>query len=518
MAACGADQDLAPQVIDPEPVVPVENPTDIELQSLLTEQNIGPINVSSLNLPLIEQALPQLGKKLFYTKNLGGEQSAACVSCHHPNLGGGDDLSLPVGVAAVNQFDHEAHDLLGHGRFNSLDPHNLPSVPRNSPTVFNLGLNNRALFWDGRIERLDNGSIATPDSLPNPTGPRLADSTLAADATLATAQAKFPVTSIEEMRGAFLNDSDNAALRASLSQRLDNSDNQFVSTWPQAFELVFGDTQINYNRVAEAIGEYERSMVFIESPWQAYLNGDTEALTEQQKQGAIAFFTPSQQGGAGCGACHNGPTLSDDQYHLVAYPQIGEGKGDTEGASHAADFGREQVSGNIADRYHFKTPSLLNIAVTAPYGHAGAYNTLQEVVAHYTNPAAGIHNLFNAQNGQAFIDQTAPICNLPQYADIIEKNNLNCSEAFVDAYANSLAAAQQLLSAQNNDISVTSPITPVQISEQEIQQIVAFLQALTDPCVTNSDCMLPWNINNDDVASFPDDMWLLAVDEHDNEL
>jgi len=518
LAGCLSDEVSNPRKTTPAPIVPVENRTELKLQVLLREQNILPVDVSLLNLPSIDQSLPQLGKLLFYTKNLGAEQSTACVSCHHPNLGGGDDLSLPIGVAAVNQFNYEAHNLLGHGRFNSLDPQNLPSVPRNSPTIFNLGLNTQALFWDGRVERLQNGSIATPDSPPNADGTRLADATLATSATLATAQAKFPVTSHEEMRGVFLIDSDNDSLRQSLSQRFDNSDNEFFSTWPQAFELVYGDTEITYNRIAEAIGEYERSMVFIESPWQAYLNGETDAITERQKQGAIAFFTPVEQGGAGCGACHNGPTLSDNQYHLVAYPQIGEGKGDTEGTSHYADFGREQVSGNIDERYHFKTPSLLNILETAPYGHAGAYNTLQEVVTHYNDPEAAIKHLFNAQNEQAFDGETAPICNLPQYADIIEKNNLNCSQAFTDAYENSLAVSRRLQQAQNNTVAAASPLTSRKINNHEIQLIVAFLEALTDPCVSDSDCMSAWNINSNDIASFPDDMWLLAVDENDIEL
>lgn len=522
LTACGGgDQADTPDPIvtapEPTPIPQEANATDIQLQSILASENVLPIQVDALNLPSIEQVLPQLGKQLFFTKNLGGEQTSACVSCHHPTLGGGDALSLSVGVGAVNQFDIDAPDLLGHGRFNSLDNQNLPSVPRNSPTIFNLGLNTNALFWDGRVERLQNGSIATPESTANGVGFRVADSSLPVDATLAAAQAKFPVTSREEMRGVFLPSSDNASMRQSLSERFDNSANAFINEWPQAFELAYGDTEINFNRIAQAIGEYERSMVFVESPWQAYLNGDNSALSEDQKQGALAFFTPRQQGGSGCSACHNGPTLSDNQYHLVAFPQIGVGKGDISGNTNSADFGREQVSDEAADRYHFKTPSLLNIAVTAPYGHAGAFNTLREVVAHYNNPTGSINTLFNAQNGQAFRGQMAPICDLPQYADIIQKNILNCTDAFPDAYANSIAVAQHLQQSQNGTVAATSPLIPAQINQQQVLQIVAFLQALTDPCVTDSNCLSPWKLDSNDAASFPDDMLLLAVDENDIE-
>ena len=60
-------------------------------------------------------------KNYFLQKNLGVEQSVACVSCHHPMLGGGDDVSLSVGVSAVNEIDQSSHDLLGHGKFNGLN-------------------------------------------------------------------------------------------------------------------------------------------------------------------------------------------------------------------------------------------------------------------------------------------------------------------------------------------------------------------------------------------------------------
>jgi cytochrome c peroxidase len=83
------------------------------------------------------------------------------------------------------------------------------------------------------------------------------------------------------MRGFFLPDDDNQTLRTQLSHRFDNTDAAYSDTWPIDFEQAYGDTDISFDRIADALGEYERSMVVVNSPWQAYLSGDSAALTAQ---------------------------------------------------------------------------------------------------------------------------------------------------------------------------------------------------------------------------------------------
>jgi hypothetical protein len=68
-----------------------------------------------------------------------------------------------------------------------------------------------------------------------------------------------------------------------------------------------------------------------------------------------------------------------------------------------------------------RVPTLLNVAVTAPYGHADAYQTLEEVVNHYNSPRRAINRLFAAQGNQAFVDGVAPFCQLPQVVDLMQK-------------------------------------------------------------------------------------------------
>lgn len=489
------------------------------LQALITQLELVPADGQGLNLPKIEDAKAQLGKQLFFAKNLGGEQSAACVSCHHPMLGGGDDISLPVGVAAVNEFEQNSHDLLGLGRFNGNTINNLPMVPRNSPTIFNLGFNNSGLFWDSRVETRRNGAILTPDSPVNAQGRRIADPNLPADATLAAAQARFPVTSAEEMRGAFTLNSDNETLRLALTARFNNTDSEFSSNWPALFSQAFGDDHVTFDRISDAIGEYERSMVFINNPWKHYLDGDDDALTQEQKAGAILFFSRRRDGGADCASCHRGATFTSNRHHLVAYPQFGPGKGNDSGNVTSNDFGRENVNNNEDERYHFRAPTLLNIAVTAPYGHTGAYQTLEEVIAHYSNPEVAINRLFSAENGPALANNTAPFCQLPQVQELMQKNNQSCQDLYPDAYDNSMDVVRHLQQARAGEVEARSPLRNRRnLSSIQIAQLSAFLHALTDPCVESRECLAPWIIDESDTASFPDLLPLVAHDKNGNDL
>jgi len=506
----------------PGPTIPTIN--DLEnaqenLQALITDLNLTAVNVQIENLPAITDDKAQLGKQLFFAKNLGGEQNSACVSCHHPVLGGGDQLSLPVGVSAVNVLEQSSHDLLGHGRFNGLEVNNLPSVPRNSPTIFNLGLNNRALFWDSRVERRRGGIIITPDSPVDNQGQQLHDENLPENTTLAAAQARFPVTSPEEMRGNFLSGATNQSLRSELAIRFTDDNPNFENNWAEAFNQAFGDNDITFDRIADAIGEYERSMVFVNNPWASYLGGDNDALSQEQKAGAVLFFTNRRDGGAGCSGCHRGQTFASNRHHLVAYPQIGPGKGNDTGAATSNDFGRENVNNQVEERFHFRAPSLLNIAVTAPYGHTGAYQTLEEVVTHYNNPRDAINRLFSAENDQAFVGSDAPFCQLTQINDLMVKNNQSCESLYPDAYQNSMAAVTHLEEARDGTVEARAPLRGRRnLSPEQVSQVAAFMRALTDPCVTNRACLEPWLIDETDRSDYPDDLPLIAIDRNGNSL
>ena len=487
------------------PVLNELDNTQQRLQELLTQLEITSINETELNLPKIDEPISQLGKKLFFAKNLGGEQSVACASCHHPVLGGADDISLSVGVSPVNGINQESHGLLGHGRFNGLNNDNLPSIPRNAPTIFNLGLNNRAMFWDGRVEMRRNNRIVTPDSIMGENGRIRADRNIPENATLAAAQARFPLNSPEEMRGEFLSTATDEELRTALVNRFKNTDEAFSSVWPNEFNKVFGDDEVNIDRISHAIGEYERSMLFVNSPWQKYLLGDENALTDEQKAGALLFFSPTQEGGAGCSGCHQGSEFTGFRYQMAAYPQFGPGRGNESTTSTSQDFGRENTTNRTEERFHFRTPTLLNVEVTAPYGHTGAYQTLEEVVRHYNNPRESINILFGMQDPSEAVNENAPFCQLPQVLGLMIKNSKTCAQLYPNAYANSVEVTDYLELAIDEEVETRFALRSRRnLNDEQIIRVVSFLKALTDPCVKDRNCLSPWILEENEQLDFPD--------------
>ena len=445
-------------------------------------------------VPSIDDALPQLGKLLFFSKALGGEMDSACVTCHHPFLGGGDGLALPIGVGA------DVPDLLGPGRVPSsaaADFDGGPNVPRNAPTTFNLLLWDKTLFHDGRIESLsgaagmsgaDGSGIRTPDSLPG-----IADPGALRD--LAHAQARFPVTSAAEMRGFTYAPGSNDDLRNALAGRLGQygaSGNELPGNgWLALFQSAFNSTAsadalVTYDSIATAIAAYEASQTFVDTPWRRWVDGDASALTDAEKRGALVFFRAPAAGGAGCAGCHSGAFFTDEAFHVVAFPQIGRGKGN--GPTGDGDFGRFRETSVEADRFAFRTPSLLNVAVTGPWGHAGTFDTLEDVVRHHLDPQSSLANFDYDRYSAAGI-------------------------SVANARANSAAALDQLDTLRASGASM---LPEVSLSDVAVSDLVQFLHALTDPCVTDRACLSQWIPSDTDPD--PDGLRLNALGADGNPL
>ncbi|TJY59558.1 cytochrome C peroxidase [Sinimarinibacterium sp. CAU 1509] len=499
LSACGGgasdtgdpgDPGVTPTTVPPTATA---TPLDQQLRARIDAVNLSANPASGVVVPDIDTALPQLGMRLFFSQSLGGDLDSACVSCHHPALGGADELSLSVGVAAIDP------SLLGQGR---APVDGVVRVPRNAPSSFNVALMDRALFVDGRVESLTptagangaGGAIRTPDSAFGTPDPNAGD-------TLTAAQARFPVTSTDEMRGALLPGADNDAVRVHLAQRIGNygagQGKLPVNQWLPLFQSAFNtaapaDQLVTDSNIATAIAAYERSQLFVDTPWSRYIGGDLTAISDPAKRGALLFFTRADEGGAGCGACHRGDLLSDQNFHTVAFPQIGPGKGD--GPNGTDDFGRERESGNPADFYAYRTPSLLNVALTAPYGHDGAYATLSDVVRHYRNPNSEVRNYLDRERW----------CQLPQFADLPHDE---CAALYPDARVNSQAALAKLQA--DRDAGVLT-IPNIQINDTQVAELVAFLESLTDDCAGDRRCVARWIPPRD---GGPDHEQLDAVDE-----
>lgn len=147
-----------------------------------------------------------------------------------------------------------------------------------------------------------------------------------------------------------------------------------IAGYKSQFQEVFGK-DATADGIAKAIAAYERTVISGNAPFDKFKAGDKKALSEAAERGRQLFF-----GKANCAACHAGANFSDNSYH-----NIGIGMN-----AKKPDIGRVAVSKLGGDTGAFKTPTLREIARSAPYMHDGSLKTLEDVVEHYTK--GGIAN------------------------------------------------------------------------------------------------------------------------------
>lgn len=145
------------------------------------------------------------------------------------------------------------------------------------------------------------------------------------------------------------------------------------------FKAAFGDTKMTIDQAAKAIAAYERTLITPNSPYDKYVNGDKKALSKQQQKGMQLFEQ------VGCKSCHSGAAFNGQQDVaigtpvLMKFPVFANNTYTTEFRL-TEDTGREKVTGKKADAHFFRTPTLRNITLTAPYFHNGAVKDLATAV------------------------------------------------------------------------------------------------------------------------------------------
>jgi cytochrome c peroxidase len=211
-------------------------------------------------------------------------------------------------------------DTFGADRRMRSEGHRKQPGARNAPTVYNAA-GQFLQFWDGRSEDVEQQALQ---------------------------QVLNPV----EM--ALPNDAAAVSVLASIPGYVE----AFAKAFPESPEAV---TFENFGR---AVGAFERTLV-TPSKWDAYLKGDRTALSYEQKQGLRLFID------TGCVACHYGPYVGGTMFKKL---------GDKETWPGVTDRGRAVVTKNEADEFHFKVPSLRNVAETAPYFHDGTVATLVKAI------------------------------------------------------------------------------------------------------------------------------------------
>lgn len=307
-----------------------------------------PLGLPAVPVPATNPLTPEkiaLGRKLFYDRRLSQNGTISCALCHIPEQGfTNNEIATAVGV---------------EGR----------TVRRNAPTIYNVAYFEH-LFHDGREAELEKqvwGPLLARNEMGNPS----------AGAVLATIRA--------------------------------------LPDYDGLFESAFGGRGLTRETVGMALASYERTLVSGTSNFDRWLfDAEPEAIPDSAQRG-FRLFT----GDAGCSACHiigtDTARFSDGIFHNTGigytastqtasmFQRIPVGPGlfldvesaliDRLGDSPATDFGRFEVTKDPADRWKYRTPSLRNVALTAPYMHDGSLATLREVVAFYDRGGVANPNL-----------------------------------------------------------------------------------------------------------------------------
>ncbi len=419
-----------------------------EVRQLTADRDVEPIPPA----PEVSDEMFDLGQALMFDKLLSGDMDVSCMTCHPPEGPEftSDDRHMSLGVGGVDQ----GQDRIG-GRIHF----------RNSLPLFNLHALD-VFFFDGRLEQSSSQKIRnTPadEELPQ----EMID---VFDFGGLSALGLFPVVSRLEMRGQWFKnqpqpDNELAAdlefqeIWAGLMDRLAE-----VPEYVNMFEQVYPDTEfedMNFGHASNAMAGFMVSAFEArESPFQQFLAGDDEAMSDSALRGAADFFAEGS-----CATCHAGPMLTDEEFHNTALAQFGPGLGD--GPYGNDDFGRAgdqkpfslgRVPGgpetpnphckdgkNPHDLYAFRPPPLHNVELTGPWGHVGQFSDLRDFVSHYEDPE------------QALLDYD------------IEEQLLWNEQGLADMFVPNTEA---VLSCVSEDAQVTVP---------DMDDMVAFLESLTDP-------------------------------------
>jgi len=252
------------------------------------------------------EARLELGQMLFFDPVLSVDEETACATCHSEQWGMADALKLGVG--------HGAGLLSGPGRRG-------PNVlRRHSPTLYNLAFR-ETLLWDGRVASLEEQTFL----------PLLAEDEMNLD----------PEEAIEKLRAI----------------------PEYVELFAEAFP---DDPAVTLENMSSALAAYQRTFISNESLYDAYAEGRTELLNDEQVEGMFRFAE------MGCDGCHAPPLFESETFADRNVPN----------PDGIEDRGREEHTGLPEDRGKFRTVTLRNVVSTEPYFHNGAIARLNDAVRH----------------------------------------------------------------------------------------------------------------------------------------
>ena len=220
---------------------------------------------------------------------------------------------------------------------------------------------------------------------------------------------------------------------------------EYGKMFVEAFDDIQNPSDVRIFHIGNALSEFINfEWRSYDSPFDEFLMGHEEALNPKQKKGMELFFGKAQ-----CAQCHQGILFTDQKFHALAIPQFGPGR-TRPFDPYVRDVGRMVETDRLEDAYRFRTPSLRNVAVTAPYGHNGAYADLEGIIRHHLDPLNSLENWDPKQ----VILANAPWLSEIDFVVLEDRFERERLKSHLD-------------------------ITPISITENEIAQIISFLESLT---------------------------------------
>lgn len=375
----------------PDLLIPSVVPEDLDARLSIVSQSFG---LAPLHLkPYVRSKKFRLGEKLFHDPSLSGHRDRSCTTCHKAEFGMADAAKLEPRLPVSS----------GHA----------PDIPaRNVPDLWNRDHNNvSAMLWDGRLESV----AATGERF------RLPEHLATTDfENLMALQSVRPILLPAEMLGEPGASNDLAPVAGAepdpervlvrMALRLFVEKQSGVAeqdTYRSLLYDSYGVTepdQIRPAHLGNALAHYiEIEFQSRDTPWDQYLTGDLSAISDDAKQGALLFY-----GIGRCAVCHSGDVFSDFMFHSLGVP---DGRPEK-------DLGRFYATGNLDDRYLFRTPPLRNVTLTMPYFHNGQTSDLADAIKQHLNPyryaraytEGGDHLMLPEE-----IDAVSPIVSAPSF-------------------------------------------------------------------------------------------------------
>ena len=321
-----------------------------------------------------------LGKLLYHETGLGldpkneiGKQTYSCASCHFASAGFQAGRFQGISEGGVG------FGVNGEGRQKGAlyADADLDVQPIRTPSTLNIAYQKNTL-WNGQF-----GATGVNEGTENLW-------------TVGTPKEKnflgFEGVEIQAIAGSGVH-----RLKADF-QFLDSTG--YVALFDSAFPDVPQNQRYTLETMGLAIAAYERTLYASEAPFQKWLNGDNNALTEQEKMGAILFFDK-----ANCTSCHTGPALNTMEFHAIGMNDLFDCPEEifNADATSGANLGRGDFTGDAADNYKFKVPQLYNLTDSPFFGHGSSFRTIRDVIAYKNNAIAQNSVVPNSQLSTDFV-------------------------------------------------------------------------------------------------------------------